>query len=98
MRRYLDTGTLPNETPNRTPKSDEGRQAALLDREKNRRRGKANNISSIGRKELVETRDSGMNSGSSVSAAHIAVSPPDATISIASLFGWGYDRETDGDY
>lgn len=104
MRRYLATGTLPNETPNNniTPKSEEGRpavQAVPLDREENgSHSSKAKSVSPNGREELVKTRDSGKDSGSSASAAHNAESPPDATISIASLFGWGHDREEDEDY
>lgn len=109
MRHYLDTGTLPSVlNPDPVSKSDERRPVqAVPGREKSSspnagarsRRGggsaDGNCVSRVEGRPVINVVD-GESGGD---AHHADASPPaQATISIASLFGWGHDREKDEDY
>ena len=95
MRRYLDTGVLPRASPAQVSKSDEGRPVQAVT-------PKADCYSPI-TTSVQPRREEG--SAESVAGAKcgpvadvVAAPPAEATISIATLFGWGYDREKEEDY
>lgn len=105
IRRYLDTGTLPDGTPlPEEGKQDEGRpvQPVPPDREKyhhseaerTKPDGAGKGVGSVGGNGTVvdDARES------SLSGAHNAASSAEGALSVASLFGWGHDREKAADY
>ncbi|CAM9840686.1 unnamed protein product [Ectocarpus sp. 4 AP-2014] len=103
IRRYLDTGISPGATPRtQEAKQDEGRpvQAVPPDREKYHLSG-AERIKPNGAGEHVgSVEDNGrvVDGECSLGGAHNAASSAEGALSVASLFGWGHDREKDADY
>ncbi|CAM9107052.1 unnamed protein product [Ectocarpus sp. 6 AP-2014] len=104
IRRYLDTGISPGATPRtQEAKQDEGRpvQAVLPDREKYHHPG-AGRIKPDGAREHVGSAGGNGRAvdarESSLSEAHNAASSAEGALSVASLFGWGHDRQKDADY
>lgn len=103
-RRYLDTGTLPNATPVTVEaKQNEGRpvQAVPPGREKHHHSGAerikpdgtGEGVGSVGGSgRAVDARES------SLSGVKNAASSAEGALSVASLFGWGHDREKGADY
>lgn len=111
MRHYLDAGVLPRATPGQTSKSEERRPVqAVPAREKCF--GPTASVKSRTGEELPvivgrvnggpAASDDESSGGDAHHAAHYAAprAQANATISIASLFGWGHDREKEqeGDY
>lgn len=101
MRHYLDTGILPDEPPARIPKTDESRPVQTVPPAGEKGHRGTTSAQSIQGRDGAESRNG--SKGGRVDAIHgssaaRAASPADATISIASLFGWGHDREKDEDY
>ncbi|CAB1104866.1 unnamed protein product [Ectocarpus sp. CCAP 1310/34] len=104
IRHYLDTGISPGATPRtQEAKQDEGRpvQAVPPDREKNHHSGAekmkpagaGGDVGSVGDNgRVVDARESPLG------GAHNAASSAEGALSVASLFGWGHDREKDADY
>ncbi|CBN77060.1 hypothetical protein Esi_0026_0127 [Ectocarpus siliculosus] len=104
IRRYLDTGISSGATPRtQEAKQDEGRpaQAVPPDREKYHHSG-AERIKPDGAREHVGSAGSNGRAvdarESSLSLAHNAASSAEGALSVASLFGWGHDRQKDADY
>lgn len=102
MRHYLDTGVLPRTTPAQPSKSEErrpvqavparGKGSSPVASVKSGRTGEELQEIAVGRRVkggLAANDDEASESG----ARHHAAPQAEATISIASLFGWGHDRE-----
>lgn len=107
MRHYLGTGVLPRAALAQTSKSDERRPVQAMPAKEDEsfisptpttsvqsRRGEESAESVIQAKGGPIVNDDGVLG----SGAHHAAPPAEATISIASLFGWGHDREKGEDY